>query len=227
LCVAARCRWAASGSTSGAVPPAVPHIAVVGRGTVEASPDYADISFGVVLVGESVPEVKTDVDAKVGKLLAALQRLQVPTEHIRASELTIAPRYDHSAFSVDILGYEVGRTVDLRLTDLDSFNQLLDEAVKSGVTQFYGAAIKSNIEDELRSKARSKAIADAKAQAVAIAVAFGEELGPIHSVTTSAASRATRHAVYGDPAGPEAALRPGPIRVSESVYAVFSIKHAD
>jgi len=200
--------------------PAAPHVAVVGRGVVEAPPDFAEITFGIGLAAESVEQAKADVDARVNRLLETLGRFEVPLEHVEATELTIEPHYDYRENGVVLLGYNVRRAVELRLTDLDQFNDLLDQAVRSGVTEFYGASIRSNDEETLRRTARARAVADARAQATEMAEAFGETLGPIYSAATSQARQANQR-IFGDPGDAGAVFKPGPIEITETVHAVF------
>jgi uncharacterized protein len=209
-------------------------ITVEGTGTVEVSPDTADVSFGVLTQNESLEEAQDENSTRTQAIMDALTAAGIAQEDVRTSRYMIYPinEYDRDGNLVGIQGYEVFSSVTVTIRDLAIVGQVLDEAVGAGANQVNSISFYVDRTDEAAREARTLAIENARAKADEMAEAAGVIVIGVYEIeeTASPAADSVRIEMEGDmvmsaaeSAPMEVPISPGQTSVTVKVRMVFEI----
>ncbi len=205
--------------------PGEPHIVVTGAGSVQAEPDYLELTILVTLRRQDGPSAKADVDEIAAAVLRALYDLGIAHEQLDTSSLTLDISYEHEKDTPVAVSYEASRSIDLTLLEFGKFDEVVARVTEAGATHISSPRLRSRREAELMEQARALAIQDARATASSLARGFGRDLGPVYGIATSDARAwhgARRGGIFGDPSDHRwLFFDPGPIEFRQSVYAVY------
>lgn len=185
-----------------------PMVNVSGQGEVKAMPDIAYVNLGVEARKPSLAEARAEVTAAVERLLALTRELKIDPKLVDASQMQVQPdyRWNERDSTRVLLGYVVGRQLQVELRDLDKLGTLLERAVSAGANQIGGARLDSSRRKELEREALVKAVEDARQDAETLARSAGVKLGPVYSLSASSEAmpmyyaKAERAMVAGAPA---------------------------
>lgn len=213
-----------------AQPLAAQTISVEGRGTVEVTPEFATLNGAVTQTSSATAgAAQKRVDLTINKLLTAIEALPADPESIEAGQLRVQPRYrwNSTAESQELVGYEATRKFSFRLVNLDSVGDALQVLSQAGATRLDGPVYGSSKIDAARTAALRQAYADALADARALASASGLNLGTPETISTGnrvgpifpMMSRATPEALSADPTP---RYEPGLLTVTASVSVIFT-----
>lgn len=167
-----------------------PHITVTGTGSVDAKPDMATITVGVVTEGESATAALEQNTQRMQKLFDNLKEGGIEDKDMQTANFNVSPKYrrrppnEPRASDNDgnerplIVGYTVTNQVQIKVRRLSSLGRLLDELVDAGANQIHGISFSIDEETNLLDDARKKAVADARRKAELMAEAAGVRLGP-------------------------------------------------
>ena len=158
-------------------------ITVGGIGSVSATPDQAEFSFGVERQARTAQQAFADASAAMVKLVNALKGAGIATADIQTQHVSISPRYSDDGS--DIVGYSASSTVSAKLKSLDKAGAVTDAAVAAGANQVYGPSLSVADRTQRYQQALKNAVADARAKAQALAAASGLTLGKITVVSES------------------------------------------
>lgn len=163
-------------------------ITVSGQGDVNAAPDQAHLSAGVVADARSAAAALAANTRAMNAVFATLKRLGIPDRDVATSDFSVSPQYaeQRDGAAQKITGYEVSNTVDVTV-DLAQLGPALDALVTSGANSLGNVAFGIRNPKPLLDKARAAAMKDAIARAQTYAAAGGFALGPILSVNESGA----------------------------------------
>jgi uncharacterized protein YggE len=200
-------------------------IKVRGRGTVEAQPDEAVVTFEVVAIADGAAKAFAAASERAKELDAVLDDAGI--EAARRSTVGIA-LHEHQEFDP---GGQPRRThrastaVSVRFAEPDSIPPLLAAAVERADAYVRGPQWRLSDSSAAEAEACRRAVADANARAQAYAGALGSELGPVESVEDVAAGGPVPaglafRAVAAEPP----ALYPADLTVSALVDVVFRIE---
>lgn len=156
-------------------------ITVVGQGEAKATPDTAMVQIGVQSEAAAAREALTDNNAKMTALVAKLKELGVVAKDIQTSNLSIYPRYDNEGR--EVLGYQVGNMVTVKVRNVGQTGALLDQVVEAGANSISGIMFMIDDAKTLEQQARDQAIANARTRAEAMAKAAGATVGQVYSIT--------------------------------------------
>ena len=112
-------------------------ISVSGSGTVDATPDIANLTLAVQRRDTNM-EVARDATVKVSKAFLALcTKLGIKENKIRTSGLTIQPEYrwDEKQNQQVFTGYFVQRQLQVEINDLDKLGDVIEGAIDAGVNE--------------------------------------------------------------------------------------------
>jgi len=166
-------------------------ITVSGEGYVDARPDMAAVSVGVVTQGTTAAAALYENSKRMGALLDVVKSLGIDAKDVQTSNLSVSPRYsvpDPAQPSSDrlIVGYDASNDVTVRVRDLSKLGDVLDKFVTSaGANNMRGLSFDFAAPDPLLDQARKNAVADAKRKADLYVAAAGIKLGPIQSIGES------------------------------------------
>jgi hypothetical protein len=175
--------WIRPQPISAAAPAAVPmrQITVVGQGEAKATPDTAMVQIGVQTEALTARQALTDNNTKMTALIAKLKELGVGDKDIQTSNISIYPRYDHEGR--EVVGYQVGNMVSVKIRNVGQTGALLDQVVEAGANNLSGITFMIDDAKALEQQARDQAIANARTRAEAMAKAAGATVGQVYSIT--------------------------------------------
>ena len=215
-----------------AQPLAAQTISVEGRSTVEITPEFTTLSGAVTQISKASPAAAQQrVDAAINGLLAMIEALPADPESIEAGQLRVQPRYrwNSTAETQELVGYEATREFSFRLLDLDSVGEALQALSQAGTTRLDGPIYGSSKVDTARAEALGQAYARALADARVLASASGLSLGAPETISTGNTGGPIfplmgRVATEAMSADPSPRYEPGLLQVTASVSVIFSTR---
>ena len=148
---------------------------VSGVGPISVAPDLANLELGVETRAANVSEANSQASAAMDAIVEALKARGVKDEDVQTSRFSVYPRYDYIEEEVDgvrtsrevLTGYRVRNNATVKLRDLDSIGEVIDEVVTAGGDDVRINGINFTLEDPKPKMAelREMAVADAKAKA--------------------------------------------------------------
>lgn len=198
--------------------------------SVRRAPDRAVVQLAVESVGESA-RAATDANAEaMAGVLAALRRLDIPSERIQTLRIELQPRYDRrrDVASPEIVGYQALNQVTVRVDDLERVGAVVDAAVTAGANRVTGITFELSEPEEAYHEALRMAIEKARREADVVAGALGETLGPPVEVSTGGFS-VPRPLMRVAPMAMEMAesaqppVEPGELEIQASVSITYTL----
>jgi len=207
-------------------------ITVTGEGKVQGAPDVAMISLGVSTLRPTVAEARQQAATALDAMINSMKANGVEDDDIQTSNLYISPEYDYRNNETILRGFRVSNTVTVKVRDIDTTSQVIDDAVSAGGDDTRLEGINFTIDDpsELQKQAREAAVADARAKADTLAAAGGISVGdPIiineGSVYIPPIPYAAGRAFDADEqAAPDTPIQPGQLDVIVNVTVTWTIE---
>jgi uncharacterized protein YggE len=162
---------------------AIGNISVTGEAVVKVVPDEVILTLGVETMHEELSVAKRQNDERIQRVIAAVKRLGVEEKHIQTDFINISPEYEYRSDEIDrIVGYRVGKTLVITLTDINQFDDLLTETLEAGANFVYGIDFRTTELRQYRDQARALAIQAAQEKAQALAGELGRVAGEPQSI---------------------------------------------
>lgn len=174
---------------------------VNGEGKVVATPDIAQISFGVLTQGgKNLADLQKQNSDKANSIIAFLKESGIEAKDIKTEFYNISPRYqsfrcpppiisETEAESIippcrpaEIVGYSINQSVSVKIRDLNKTGDILEGVVGKGANNLSGPIFTLDEPTQLRNQARQEAINKARETALATAKAGGFRLGKLISI---------------------------------------------
>lgn len=154
-------------------------VSVSASESVSATPDTAELNFGVTTGRQSDPvQAMDNLSGKMNAALGAMKKLGLKDGEIGTHSLSLRPSYDHDKEgNATLKGFEASQTLHLRVCDLKLLGPALQAAVKSGANQAGNIRFSVTNTEELMKGAKEKAIEKALKEAEALAKNLGKRLG--------------------------------------------------
>ena len=201
-------------------------ITVTGHGTVEVTPDVADVWMGVQATAPGGDEVMTTVERKSNALVDTLKAAGIADRDIQTSGLSMYPNY--SPNGQRITSYTASVDVSVRVRDIDGVGELLD-AVQGSVGEdltIGGISFSYENPEAVLEQARVAAIDNARTRARQYAAAAGAEVGEIVKIVetpTGGPIPYERMAAEELAADSGVAIEPGSQELAVDVSVVFEM----
>lgn len=208
-----------------------PIISVNGEGVVEATPDRATISVGVV-TREKNPSAVQAVNAKTAaSVINSIVALGIERKNISTGNYNFNPTYRHTDNGKSILeGYEATNSVTIIVDDLNLVGKVIDAALNHGANHVdslnFGLRNKTAHQDE----ALRLAILDAKRKAEIAAATLGKSILSVRSVSINSSHisapqnyKMARAMAEDAAVGFETPIESGTLHCSASVHVEFEI----
>jgi len=187
-------------------------IEVVGKASVAMVPDQFSFTVHVRERGKSATKTKALVDSKSKKIINMLVKYGVKQSTIDSSKVRMFPIYEKPSISVDkakiktqvstgekvtvfgqvndnnnrmLTRFEVSRTITVELDSLSTYDQVLDQVVKIGVSHVSPLNMSFRNSEALYQKALFLAIENAKNKALKIAEQAGVQIRGLISLKES------------------------------------------
>ena len=230
-------------------------LTVVGKASVAKAPDQFKTVLTVERQSRVVAKAKAAVDHQVNQIINALKSLDVPDEQITATYLQITPIYPNTnrgqrvhrayieqdfgdregAVAVNVnnkdnkqpmIEFDLRRQVEVNLNSIEQYQQLLDRAVKIGISRISPVQSSVTGAEQLYQQALTQAVANAKSKAQRLAGNLGVELGKVKSLSEHA-YRAPGEMMMAmeSSASPRMKNYTGQNQITAEVTVTFSIKN--
>jgi uncharacterized protein YggE len=216
-----------------------PLITVTGQAEVRVPPDEVLFTLAVENVDKDMLVANSKTDASVKQILAIARKFGVKPEDVQTSQISVQPKYNTDDMEYEarrnikrvLLGYQVSKTVAVRLRDISRFDEMLADILKAGITRLSNLEFRDSQLRKHRDEARRMAIRAAQEKARLLAGEIGQSIGPAYSITeyTSGAEYGRSNAVQnvagvaGDAAASDSAIAPGSISVTAQVTVRFRL----
>lgn len=153
-------------------------INVSGQAKVNASPDIAYVSMGVITEDKDAKIAQKANAAAMDKVIASIKSLGVKNDDIKTVNYSIYPRYDYdkSTGVSKIIGYTVNNSVSVTVRDLAKTGGIIDSAADSGVNVSSSISFGLSNYEDYYNEALKNAVLAAKKKAGTIADALGVKL---------------------------------------------------
>jgi hypothetical protein len=166
----------------------VPFLTVTAEASVEATPDVASVSAGVVTQAPDAGAALAANSARMTEVVAALRKAGVAERDIQTSQLNLQPQYRYREGQAPLItGYQATNSVSVRLRDLARVGPVLDTLVTVGANSVSGPDFLIDKPEPLLDQARANAVKAARARADLLAAAAGVQIVRILSIREGAA----------------------------------------
>ncbi|NTU70695.1 MAG: SIMPL domain-containing protein [Coriobacteriia bacterium] len=198
-----------------------------GMGTVQATPDIAEMSFGVSTQSSNAKTALDDASKVAEKITAALKKAGVKDEDIQTRDVNVYPQYGDSGGSQTVTGYQASVTVTAKVRDIGTLGDVITAANQAGANSINGPTFTVADQAPHRAKAIEKAVADARKSAEAMAKAAGKSVGAVLSVSSSDVS-VVPGPVFATAESAGAAksvpIEAGQLDITSTVTVIFELK---
>jgi uncharacterized protein YggE len=202
-------------------------ITVTGEGRVDAAPDMATVSLGVVTEGATAAEAMAANSIQLSAVLERLKASGIEDRDVQTQGLSINPNWQQTDADPTprIVGYQASNMLTVRVRALDRLGAVLDMAIADGANSFNGLSFGLSDPLPAMTEARKRAVADAMARAGVLTQAAGLMLGPVVSISEGGGFGGPQPMYRMD----AAAASPVPVAAGEvstvaSVTMVFELK---
>ncbi|MCB1681376.1 MAG: SIMPL domain-containing protein [Alphaproteobacteria bacterium] len=227
-------------------------ISVNGEAEIRVVPDQVLISLTAESRGPDLIAAQKKNDDIVKALVAYVtQTLAVKKEHIQTDYTTVTPTYRNCRYEdemsgqcnpLEIVYYSVRKGIQVRLTDLSRYEELITRALQLGVTNIDNIQFITTELRKYRDEAREKAAKAAKEKAEAVAAVLGVKVDKPASINVQNYSsyywhgyggqrgmnQMTQNVIQEAPASSggegEGALALGQINITATVNVTFEIE---
>ena len=231
--------WALTAAAQNNIEP--PLITVTGQAEVRVPPDEVVFTLAVENTDRDMLVASKKTDDSVKQILSIARKNNVKPEDVQTSQISVQPKYntddmpyeERSKVSRVLVGYEVSKTMAIRLRDISRFDELLGDVIRAGITSLSNLEFLDSQIRKHRDEARRMAIRAAQEKAKLLAGEIGQSIGPAYSITeyTTDYGRAsgtlqTQNASIGagsDASVSESAIAPGSISVTAQVTVRFRL----
>ena len=152
-------------------------ISVEGDATVTVDPDFATLQFAIATLDTVLEDSKKYNDMLLADIENILGVLNIPEKNLSVSNFSISARYDYKLFDDQFLGYRVSRDIELKLSDLSKFNDLLELLIKNNINEINNVNYEYTKKAELFQQARENALIKARDKAKTMAEVYGLNIG--------------------------------------------------
>ncbi|MBD3270592.1 DUF541 domain-containing protein [Candidatus Peregrinibacteria bacterium] len=167
-------------------------VTVNAEGKITAKPDIAYVSLSVATAGQSVSAVTSRGNQQMNQVIEAVKKLGVEDQDIKTTNYNLFPRYNDRRSqpiiqgeeseenqTPKIVGYTLNQTVEVKIRDLQSVDEILNAGLAAGANQV--GALRFDIDEasELKKEAREMAFDKAREKAEQMASAAGVNLGRV------------------------------------------------
>ena len=199
-------------------------ISMSGTGEVNAKPDIAYITSGVISQAKAAGEAMDQNSKAMSQVIATLKAAGIADKDIQTSSFSVQPQYFYDKKNKrkppEIVGYQVSNQVTVTVRDLAKLGGVLDKMVTVGANRLGNIRFSIANPKPLLNEARKLATAEAIGKAKLYANAAGVKLGIITSIRESSV-RLPRPRTYARAmAAPMASRRPVPVQSGEQKTSV-------
>ena len=218
-----------------------PLITVSGQAELRVPPDEIMFTLSVESIDKDMLAAKRKTDDSVREVLGIARRNNVKDEDVQTSYISVEPKYNTDDLEYEarrgvkreFVGYQVSKTIAVRLREIARFDGLLSDVLRAGVMRVRNVEFRDSQLRKHKDQARIMAIRAAREKASMLAREIGQSIGPAYSITETQVpsygrANATQNVIStmsSEPADGEAegAIAPGSISVTAQVTVSFRL----
>lgn len=204
-------------------------ISVTATGTVEAAPDRARITVGVVTEADKAGPAVTDNAAAMSRVIDALKKAGIEARDIATAQFSVSPIHAHNksasgGYSSRIDGFRVRNQATVDVRDISRVGDVIDLAAQSGANEFSEVEfVVSDFETKL-DEARREAMRNALRRASLYVEAAGARLGGVMTISEHVNGGPRPFRAREAAAMASTPIEPGEQTLSVSVSVVWALK---
>ena len=162
-------------------------ISVTGVGRVAVEPDVAIVSLGVEVQATTVSRARSEAAEAMQDVRDSLADNGVEDTDIQTRFFNIFPQFDFERRTPEIIGFTVSNQVEIKVRDIDSVSDVLDDAITAGGDAIRVNGIRFEVDEpeQFFEEARRLAVEDARERAEQLADLAGVSLGEAMSISES------------------------------------------
>ncbi len=222
----------------------LPTVTVVGTAEVLVPPDEVVFSLDVAKLDKELQTAKRLNDESVGKILELTRRFGVAPQNVKTEYVSVEMKYqsirdakikvydeDGDEIGKQIFrGYQVSKTVIIKITDISRFEEFFTEVLKTGISEVNSVKFETSKSRENKDIARDMAMKAAKEKATALAASIGQNIGKAVRITeqsngnpgdNNVSGLSNRATISGNFSETVATFAAGAIRVEAQVTVTF------
>lgn len=196
-------------------------IKVNGRGSVDAAPDMAIVSAGVITEDKNAQNAQNQNDIIINNIIAALLKLGIPRQDIKTQTYTIFPEYDYIEGQQILRGYKVTHILEIKVNDISQVGTVINTVVENGANQINNIEFTLKDSSKYYNRALRLAVADAEGKADAIARAMKVTLDLVPCTVTELSTSFTPLTQPTTMKLTATTVMPGEIEITASIEAEF------
>ncbi|MCM1989429.1 SIMPL domain-containing protein [Oceanirhabdus seepicola] len=155
------------------------NIKVWGEGSVNAKPDQAIISLGVVTKDKNVKNAKEENTLLSNQVIKGLMKIGINEDDIETATYTISPMYDYQDGKKSLRGYEVKHMFKITIKDISKVSEVIDVATESGANVINYIRFEVSNPDFYYNQALEKAVISARKKGEVVAKTLGVNINKI------------------------------------------------
>lgn len=154
----------------------MPSVTVTGTAEVMVVPDEVVFSLDVTKTDKDLQVAKRTNDEIVAKVLELTRRFSIEPQNVKTDSISVEMKYeitrdpkkkiydeDGDEIGTKVFkGYEVSKTVTVRLKEISRFEEFFSEALKTGITEVNSVRFETSKLRENKDKARDLAMKAAR-----------------------------------------------------------------
>lgn len=151
---------------------------VTGTGTVNASPDIAYVTLGVVTESKDAKTAQQENAKAMDKIVASMKAAGIKSDDIKTINYNMYPKYDYvkENGTSKIVGYSVSNSVQVTVRDVTKAGTILDLASESGANVASNISFGLSDYNKYYNEALKKALETARSKAETMAGVYGIKL---------------------------------------------------
>lgn len=164
----------------------LPQINISDSAEIRVVPDEVMLSTAVETRAETLEAARLENDQKVTACLAFLKEQKLKDKEFKTDQISIEPIYNNRNMDnlsyVKPIGYKVRKNIEVRLSDVGSFQNILTGLLTNGVNFVNNVDFRSTELRRHRDHARQMAAQAAREKAEALTKELGAKLGKVYNI---------------------------------------------
>lgn len=158
-----------------------PLITVTGTAEVQVAPDEAVFSLNVSKIDKVLLAAKNQNDHSVGQVLALTKRFAIAERDVKTDFISVTNEYEYvgsgDARRRIFAGFNVSKTVIIKLRDLKRFEEFFGDLLRTGVSEVTRVSFETSELRTHKDEARAQAVRAAREKAAAMAGELRQQIG--------------------------------------------------
>lgn len=174
-----------SSSASAIGLPEFPFIIVSGKAEVKVPPDEVRVTFSIIEFNSSSESALSVVIDRGAAVLKLAEKYNIPFEQITSQSIdkTVKRSRDANYEQLEILGYEVSQSYNIRIKDISNYSKFSDELISMQNIANVNSSFNISNRDEVLRKLVNKASSDAFRRANDLAKGLRANVGSVFAIS--------------------------------------------